>query len=100
MRMTLFVNDTTLPWPSPPIQQLVVSAFRLVRFVALATTSILMASVLAIGGERARETLWRLQEGSPSKTITAVIQSKEGYIWAGTYEGLVRYDGVTYTLLN
>jgi signal transduction histidine kinase/ligand-binding sensor domain-containing protein len=26
--------------------------------------------------------------------ITAIVQSKDGYVWLGTYHGLVRFDGV------
>ncbi len=32
--------------------------------------------------------------GLPQNTVTAVLQSKTGYLWLGTPRGLVRYDGV------
>jgi ligand-binding sensor domain-containing protein len=34
-----------------------------------------------------------VEDGLPEGSITALIQDKEGYIWAGTQNGLVRYDG-------
>ena len=98
--MTPFANDAALALDSPSTRQPLVSTPKRVRSLLLASAVALLANVLATGGEIAPETLWRLQEGSPSKTITAIIQSKAGYVWAGTYDGLVRYDGVTYTLLN
>ena len=30
-------------------------------------------------------------------TATDIIQTKDGYIQIGTYEGLVRFDGITFT---
>jgi ligand-binding sensor domain-containing protein/signal transduction histidine kinase len=100
--MTFFANDAALPLALRRIRQrLVFSASKRVRdFLLISVIVALVANVLAIGGEIAPETLWRLQEGSPSKTITAVIQSKQGYVWVGTYDGLVRYDGVSYTLVS
>src|SRR3712207_1283331 len=34
-----------------------------------------------------------IKDGLPEGVITAILQDKEGYIWAGTQAGLVRYDG-------
>ncbi len=33
-------------------------------------------------------------------TVTALVQSREGYLWLGTYHGLVRFDGVRYTTFD
>lgn len=43
---------------------------------------------------------WRLQAGAPSKTITAILQTSSGYLWLGTYDGLVRYDGVDFVPMD
>ena len=40
------------------------------------------------------------EEGLPGNTVTDVIQDKKGYIYIGTYEGLVRFDGVDFTVFN
>ena len=29
----------------------------------------------------------------PQASVHAVLHSREGYLWLGTYAGLVRYDG-------
>ena len=34
-----------------------------------------------------------VEDGLPEGRILALLQDKEGYIWAGTQNGLVRYDG-------
>ena len=33
-------------------------------------------------------------------TVTALLQDKKGYIYIGTYDGLVRFDGVEFTVIN
>jgi ligand-binding sensor domain-containing protein len=35
--------------------------------------------------------------GLPQNTITAVVQTRSGYLWLGTYAGLARFDGVRFT---
>ncbi len=36
----------------------------------------------------------------PQATVAAVLQTRDGYIWAGTFEGLVRFDGVAFTTFD
>jgi len=43
---------------------------------------------------------WTVSDGLPANTITDIIQNSDGYIYAGTYEGLVRFDGIQFTTLN
>jgi signal transduction histidine kinase/ligand-binding sensor domain-containing protein len=41
-----------------------------------------------------------VEDGWQPNTITAIVQSLEGYLWLGTYNGLVRFDGVRFTVFN
>ncbi len=43
---------------------------------------------------------WQAQDGLPQNTVTAVLQTRDGYIWAGTYSGLARFDGVSFTVFD
>lgn len=43
---------------------------------------------------------WNSSDGLPGNTVTDIIQSHTGYIYIGTYEGLVRFDGFDFTVLN
>ena len=43
---------------------------------------------------------WTTEDGLPGMTITTVLQDRTGYIWIGTYDGLVRFDGVEFTTLS
>jgi len=38
------------------------------------------------------------QEGLPQNSVHAVLQSRDGYLWLGTYEGLVRFNGVSFVV--
>ena len=40
---------------------------------------------------------WSKKDGLPSNGIYAVAQDAEGYIWLGTDQGVVRFDGVHFT---
>ncbi len=39
-------------------------------------------------------------DGLPGMTITDIMQDKKGYIYIGTYDGLVRFDGVEFVTFN
>ncbi len=40
------------------------------------------------------------EDGLASAEINAVAQTSDGYIWAGTYSGLYRYDGYKFERMN
>jgi ligand-binding sensor domain-containing protein/signal transduction histidine kinase/ActR/RegA family two-component response regulator len=39
---------------------------------------------------------WTLEEGLPQMSVQTVVRSRQGYLWLGTQEGLVRFDGVQF----
>ena len=40
---------------------------------------------------------WTTDDGLPGMTITDMMQDRKGYIYIGTYDGVVRFDGVDFT---
>src|ERR1700677_3741325 len=40
--------------------------------------------------------VWDMEDNLPDSMVTSVAQTPEGYIWAGTYDGLARFDGVRF----
>jgi ligand-binding sensor domain-containing protein/serine/threonine protein kinase len=40
------------------------------------------------------------QDGLPHLVIRDIFQSKDGYLWLATYEGLVRFDGVNFVVFD
>ena len=45
-------------------------------------------------------TRWNADNGLPSSSVGAIVQTKDGYIWFGTYSGLARFDGVRFTAFD
>ncbi|TFG79404.1 MAG: hypothetical protein E4H23_05920 [Chrysiogenales bacterium] len=43
---------------------------------------------------------WKIERGLPNTNVLAIAQDRSGYLWLGTMEGLVRFDGVNFTLFN
>jgi ligand-binding sensor domain-containing protein/signal transduction histidine kinase/DNA-binding response OmpR family regulator len=44
--------------------------------------------------------VWQKEDGLPQITINAVIQTRDGYTWIATQEGLLRFDGVKFTVFD
>ncbi len=43
---------------------------------------------------------WKTERGLPNNTILSIAQDHSGYLWLGTAEGLVRFDGRNFTVFN
>ena len=41
-------------------------------------------------------TVWTHKDGLPSAFIYSIAQTQDGYLWLGTADGLVRFDGVRF----
>ncbi|MEP0548779.1 MAG: two-component regulator propeller domain-containing protein [Rhodothermales bacterium] len=41
--------------------------------------------------------VWTTDDGLPQNTIVSLAQTQDGYLWLGTQEGLVRFDGLHFT---
>ena len=47
-----------------------------------------------------RLTSWSTAEGLPSSAVASIVQTRDGYLWLGTQEGLVRFDGARFTVFD
>jgi len=43
---------------------------------------------------------WQTDEGLPQNSVWTIAQTPDGYLWVGTHEGLARFDGVRFTLID
>src|SRR5689334_8482859 len=43
---------------------------------------------------------WTTDNGLPQNTVGSILQTTDGYIWFTTLDGLVRFDGVRFTVFN
>ena len=73
----------------------------------------LLLAALAAPGARAIEALdpgrplglfslqsWQTQNGLPQNTVEAIVQTRDGYMWLATQEGLVRFDGARFVTFD
>jgi signal transduction histidine kinase/ligand-binding sensor domain-containing protein/CheY-like chemotaxis protein len=44
--------------------------------------------------------VWQTAEGLPQNSVLALAQTPDGYLWVGTWEGLVRFDGARFTVFD
>lgn len=40
------------------------------------------------------------EHGLPQSSILSIVQTSDGYIWLGTYEGLARFDGIQFKVFD
>ncbi|HEX8637585.1 MAG TPA: two-component regulator propeller domain-containing protein, partial [Pyrinomonadaceae bacterium] len=43
---------------------------------------------------------WTTDDGLPQNTVHSIVQTRDGYLWLATLDGLVRFDGVKFTVFN
>ena len=44
--------------------------------------------------------VWGTADGLPQSSVIALVQTRDGYLWLGTLNGLVRFDGNAFTCFN
>ncbi|MCH7721291.1 MAG: hypothetical protein IH988_09950, partial [Planctomycetes bacterium] len=43
---------------------------------------------------------WTIADGLPENSVTSIVQTRDGYLWIGTFGGLARFDGVRFTVFD
>ena len=41
---------------------------------------------------------YSIKDGMSQNTVMAILQDKQGFMWFGTWDGLNRFDGYTFTV--
>src|SRR5665213_2245149 len=44
--------------------------------------------------------VWNTEQGLPQSSVITLTQSRDGYLWLGTVNGLVRFDGARFTVFD
>jgi PAS domain S-box-containing protein len=44
--------------------------------------------------------IWQVENGLPQDAVQTITQTRDGYLWLGTEEGLVRFDGARFRVFN
>lgn len=72
---------------------------RYIRIILLATVTFLAGtgkSEIPSDHDAYNVKLWQMEDGLPNNNVQAITQTKDGYLWVGTREGLARFDGVNF----
>ncbi len=43
---------------------------------------------------------WTADNGLPQNSVRDILQTRDGYLWLATFDGLARFDGVRFTVFN
>src|SRR5262249_26189389 len=43
---------------------------------------------------------WTTDNGLPQNTVRSIVQTRDGYLWLTTFDGLARFDGVRFTVFD
>ncbi|HMV82181.1 MAG TPA: two-component regulator propeller domain-containing protein [Blastocatellia bacterium] len=43
---------------------------------------------------------WTTENGLPQNSVNAILQTRDGYLWFTTFNGLVRYNGAQFTVFD
>lgn len=43
---------------------------------------------------------WTTDEELPQNSVFSIVQTRDGYLWFTTFDGLVRFDGVRFTIFD
>ncbi len=70
------------------------------RFSFWCLTCCLLLSYHAIASAQYQFDSWNTDNGLPQNSVNAILQTKNGYLWLATSDGLVRYDGVRFSVFN
>jgi diguanylate cyclase (GGDEF)-like protein len=83
---------------SPPLRRALAAAALLTVCVVLSLPAHALdpSKLIVQYGHR----VWLEKDGLPQNSVTAIVQSPRGYMWLATQEGLVRFDGVRFTVFN
>jgi len=57
-------------------------------------------NITVSGAEYIVEHAFTTENGLPANGVNDLYQDQKGYLWAATYNGLIRYDGVNFTVFN
>lgn len=84
--------------------------FRLLRKIAISITFAWTGMLTVVTASSALEPstplarlgrqAWTIENGLPQNTVPILLQSHDGFLWAGTEVGLARFDGVSFRVFD
>lgn len=70
--------------------------------IRLSSLSLLLLILLSgtIARAQYRFENWTADDGLPQNSVRSITQTRDGYLWLTTFDGLVRFDGVRFTVFD
>jgi signal transduction histidine kinase/ligand-binding sensor domain-containing protein len=70
------------------------------RRLSRACAGVLLACVVAAAQSSYQFDRWTPDDGLPQGAVNALLQTRDGYLWLATFDGLARFDGAQFTIFN
>ena len=70
------------------------------RGLALLLACLLIPAARGSDGRHYMVSGWTMDDGLPHNMVHAIAQDRDGFIWAGTWEGVVRFNGRHFTVFD
>ncbi|MGN0864127.1 MAG: two-component regulator propeller domain-containing protein, partial [Stenotrophomonas koreensis] len=64
-------------------------------YVALLSPALALAQPVHYGASR-----WDMRDGLPHNLVHSIAQDRQGFIWAATWEGVLRFNGRSFTVFD
>jgi signal transduction histidine kinase/ligand-binding sensor domain-containing protein len=61
---------------------------------------LIVLGLAAITSAQYRFDRWTTENGLPQNSVNAIVQTRDGYLWLGTFGGLVRFDGARFSIFD
>ncbi len=73
-----------------------------ITLIPLITPIVFILSLTSLAQTPARyhHETWQTEQGLPQNSVQCIRQTRDGYLWLGTREGLARFDGVRFTIFD
>src|ERR1700730_4201548 len=82
------------------LNQLPSEAMKIRRQIVLALGALLCVGVAAPTQAQYRFSSWTTDNGLPQNSVNDIRQTRDGYLWLSTFDGIVRFDGVRFTVFD
>src|SRR6266478_5463511 len=73
---------------------------RRVLFITFTVGLVALGLFPAKGLAQYRFDNWTTDDGLPQNTVSAILQTRDGYLWLATAAGLVRFDGLRFAVFD
>jgi len=61
---------------------------------------IFVSSAISLIAQETRFKTWNTENGLPQNSVNSIAQTRDGYIWLATFDGLARFDGVRFKVFR